>query len=160
MIIVLMGVTGAGKTTVGKALADELHWRFADADDYHSAANIAKMHAGIPLTDEDRAPWLQALHDAVVGWLAAGENVVLACSALKAAYREQLLVSPDVKLVYLRGSVELFAARLALRRDHFMNPELLRSQFETLEEPKDALTVDASLTIAQIVGEIRDQLQL
>jgi gluconokinase len=160
MIIVLMGVTGAGKTTVGKALAGDLHWRVADADDYHSAANIAKMHAGIPLTDEDRAPWLQALHGAIVSWLAAGENVVLACSALKAAYRDQLLVSPEVRLVYLRGDPSLFAARIASRHDHFMNPHLLRSQFETLEEPKDALTVDAGLSVTQIVSEIRRGLQL
>ena len=96
MIIVLMGVTGVGKTTVGQALARDLHWRFADANDYRSAANIAKMHAGIPLTDQDRAPWLQALHDATVGWLAREENLVLACSALKAAYRQRLIVSPEV----------------------------------------------------------------
>ncbi len=160
MIIVLMGVTGAGKTTVGKALAGDLSWRFADADDYHSAANIAKMRAGIPLTDEDRAPWLQALHHAVVAWLAAAESVVLACSALKAAYRDQLLISPEVRLVYLRGNVRLFAGRMASRQDHFMNPHLLRSQFETLEEPTYALTVDASLTVAQLVSEIRRGLQL
>jgi len=158
MIIVLMGVTGAGKTTVGEALAKDLGWRLADADDYHSTANIAKMRAGIPLTDEDRAPWLQALHDAVVAWLAAGENIVLACSALKATYRNLLLASPDVKLVYLRGNLELFAARMAARHNHFMNPQLLRSQLETLEEPKDALTVDASLTKQQIVAEIRGAL--
>ncbi len=160
MIILVMGVAGAGKTTAGKALAGDLGWRFADADDYHSAANIAKMHAGIPLTDEDRAPWLQVLHDAVVAWLTAEENVVLACSALKAAYRDQLLVSPDVKVVYLRGTMELFAARMASRTDHFMNPRLLLSQFETLEEPKGALTIDASQPIAQIVTEIRGALGL
>jgi len=160
MIIVLMGVTGAGKTTVGKALAGDLNWRFADADDYHSLANIAKMRAAIPLTDEDRAPWLQALRDAIVSWLAAGENVVLACSALKAAYRQQLLVSPNVKLVYLRGTRELFAARMASRHNHFMNPQLLRSQLETLEEPKGALAIDASLATQQIVAEIRGALGL
>ncbi len=160
MIIVLMGVTGAGKTTVGQALAQGLHWRFADGDDYHSAANIAKMHAGIPLTDEDRAPWLQSLHDAIVAWLADGENVVLACSALKASYRDRLLAGPEVKLVYLRATMDLIASRLALRRGHYMNPHLLSSQFETLEEPKDALTVDASLSTPQIVSEIRGALQL
>src|SRR5581483_2263579 len=102
MIVLLMGVTGAGKTTIGQALARELHWRFADADSFHSAANVAKMRAGVPLTDADRAPWLSALHDAIAAWLAAGENVVLACSALKVSYRALLLVSPEVKLVYLR----------------------------------------------------------
>lgn len=160
MIIVLMGVSGAGKTTVGQALASDLHWRFTDADEYHFAANVAKMHAGIPLTDEDRAPWLQSLHNAIVAWLAGGENVVLACSALKAAYRDLLVVSPDVKLVYLRGSMELIAARLASRHGHYMDSRLLRSQFQTIEEPKDALTIDASLTTAQIVNEIRDALAL
>lgn len=160
MIIVLMGVTGAGKTTVGQALAGELRWRFTDADEYHSAANVAKMHAGIPLTDEDRAPWLQSLHNAIVAWLAGGENVVLACSALKVAYRDRLVVSPDVKLVYLRGSMDLIASRLASRRGHYMDPHLLRSQLETLEEPRDALTIDASLPTAQIVNEIRDALAL
>ena len=156
MIILLMGVSGVGKTTVGQALAKDLGCRFADADDYHPAANIAKMHAGIALTDEDRAPWLEALHQAIVAWLAAGENVVLACSALKAAYRQQLLVSPEVKLVYLRGSMELITARLASRSGHYMNPHLLRSQFDTLEEPANALIIPADLTPAQIVDKIRD----
>src|SRR5271166_2423789 len=98
MIILLMGVTGAGKTTVGRALAKQLRWRFADADDYHSATNIAKMRAGIPLTDADRAPWLRALHDAIAQWIRGGENVVLACSALKAEYRKILVASAEVKL--------------------------------------------------------------
>lgn len=102
MLVLIMGVAGAGKTTVGRALAESLHWRFADADDYHSASNVAKMRAGIPLADADRAPWLQSLRGAIVGWIAAGENVVLACSALKAAYRDTLLAGPEVKLVYLR----------------------------------------------------------
>ena len=155
MIILLMGVTGAGKTTVGLALARQPHWHFADADDYHSAANIAKMRAGIPLTDADRASWLKALHDAIVSWLAAGKNVVLACSALKARYRELLVISPEVKLVYLRITEELAAARLADRRGHYMNPALLHSQFETLQEPHDALTIDASQPAKQIVARIR-----
>jgi len=155
MVIILMGVTGVGKTTIGSAFAQKLQWRFADGDDFHSAANIAKMHAGVPLTDEDRTPWLQSLRNAIAGWLASGENVVLACSALKASYRKVLLVSSQVKLVYLRSSFELIAGRLALRQGHYMNPHLLRSQFDTLEEPKDTLTIDAGLTVAQIVKEIR-----
>jgi gluconokinase len=155
MIIILMGVSGVGKTTIGKELAQELHWRFAEGDDFHSAANIAKMHAGIPLTDEDRAPWLQSLRSAITGWLAAGENVVLACSALKASYRETLRVGPEVKFVYLRGNYELIAQRLASRHGHYMNPHLLRSQFDTLEEPKDTVTIDVGPAVAQIVKEIR-----
>ncbi len=155
MVILLMGVTASGKTTVGRALATELGWRFADGDDYHSAANIAKMRAGIALTDEDRAPWLESLRKAILAWLAAGENVVLACSALKASYRDILLVSSDVKLVYLRASKELIAARLASRRGHYMNPKLLDSQFETLEEPQNGLTIDAGLPVNQILNRIR-----
>jgi len=155
MIIIVMGVAGVGKTTVGRALAEELHWRFADGDDFHSAANIAKMHSGVPLTDEDRVPWLQCLRDTITGCLAGRENVVLACSALKASYRKFLLVDPQVKLVYLRASFDLIAKRLVSRRGHYMNPHLLRSQFDTLEEPADILTVDAGLSVAQIVKEIR-----
>jgi gluconokinase len=155
MIILIMGVTAAGKTTVGRALAEQLHWRFADADDYHSAANVAKMRAGVPLTDEDRAPWLQSLRSAILGWIAARGNVVLACSALKASYRDILIVSPEVKLVYLRITEELAAARLAARHGHYMNPALLRSQFETLEEPRDALILDAGQSTQQIVTGIR-----
>jgi gluconokinase len=158
MIIIIMGVSGAGKTTVGQALAQKLQWRFADADDFHSAANIAKMHAGIPLTDEDRAPWLESLRNAITAWLAAGENVVLACSALKASYRDLLQVSPKVKFVFLHASFELIAERLAARKGHYMNPDLLRSQFDTLEEPKDTLTVDASSSPAHMVDEIRTAL--
>ncbi len=160
MILLLMGVSGVGKTTVGQALARELHWRFEDADDYHSPANIAKMRAGIPLTDEDRAPWLQSLHHAIVNWLAAGENVILACSALKASYRALLLVSSDVKLVYLRGSEELVASRLAARHGHYMNPHLLHSQFLTLEEPHDGLTLDAAPPTEQLVRKIRSEFHI
>lgn len=160
MVILLMGVTAAGKTTVARTLAQALDWRFADADDYHSPANVAKMRAGIPLTDEDRAPWLQSLHTAIGGWLAAGENVVLACSALKASYRDILLVTPEVKLVYLKATPELIAARLAARQGHYMNPTLLRSQFQALEEPAQALTIDAGLSTEQIVAEIRGALRL
>ena len=155
MIILIMGVTGAGKTTMGRALAESLHWRFVDADDYHSPANVAKMHAGIALTDEDRAPWLQSLRAAILGWLAAGEHIVLACSALKASYRDILVVSPHVKLVYLQISEELAATRLAARHGHYMNPTLLRSQFETLQEPRDALTIDANQPTEHLVANIR-----
>ena len=155
MILLLMGVSGAGKTTVGRALAGLLGWRFADADDFHSAANVAKMHAGISLTDADRAPWLAALHDAIAGWIAARENVVLACSALKAAYRAQLVINAKVRLVYLRVSREAVAARLAHRQHHYMNPALIDSQFAALEEPADAIAIDATLTTEEVVAKIR-----
>ncbi len=158
MIILLMGVTGAGKTTVGRALAEQLHWRFADADDFHSAANIAKMRAGIPLTDADRAPWLQSLHEAIAAWIHSGRNVVLACSALKASYRDILLVSPEVKLVYLRAGMALIAARVAARSGSYMNPQLVPSQFETLVEPQNAIVIDASATVEESVAQIRGAL--
>lgn len=160
MVILLMGVTGAGKTTVGAALAAQLHWKFADADAYHSPANVAKMRAGIALTDADREPWLAALREAIAAWVAEADNVVLACSALKAAYRCQLLIGPDVKLVYLRASRELVAERLAARTNHYMNPSLIDSQFATLEEPAEAVTVDASQPAQSIVAKIRQSLGL
>ena len=155
MIILLMGVSGVGKTTIGQHLAQELGWAFADADEFHSEANVAKMRQGIPLDDTDRAPWLQSLHDAIANWIAAGKSVVLACSALKAAYRHQLLVGPEVKLVYLHGDFDLLAQRLSTRHGHYMNPGLLRSQFDTLEAPPDAISIDVSGTVPEIVADIR-----
>jgi gluconokinase len=158
MTILIMGVAGAGKTTLGRALAAQLGWAFADADDYHSPANVAKMRAGIPLTDADRAPWLQSLHGAILGWIAAEKNVVLACSALKATYRDILLVGPEVKLVYLQVDEAVAHARLLSRSGHYMHADLVSSQFETLEEPQGALTVDASLPVNESVANIRDAL--
>jgi gluconokinase len=160
MIVILMGVSGVGKTTVGQALAAELKWGFVDADDYHSAANVAKMQAGIPLEDGDRAPWLAAMREAIEAWAEQKASVVLACSALKASYREVLVVGPEVKLVYLKAPVDVVAQRLAERHGHYMNPKLLRSQFETLEEPLDAVVVDAGQPVAELVREVRAALQV
>jgi gluconokinase len=160
MVIILMGVTGSGKTTVGLALAESLHWQFVDADDYHPPANVAKMRAGIPLDDGDRAPWLASLRDAIVGWLQAGTDVVLACSGLKQTYRDELLVNPQVKLIYLRGHPELISQRLSQRHGHYMDPKLLASQFATLEEPEGAIGVDVNAGVIGIVSEIRQALGL
>jgi gluconokinase len=160
MVIVLMGVTGSGKTTVGLALAESLHWQFVDADDFHPPANVAKMRVGIPLDDTDRAPWLASLHDAIVGWLQTATNVVLACSALKQAYREELLVNPAVKLVYLRGNPELISQRLLQRHGHYMDPKLLASQFATLEAPEGAIVADVDAEVPEIVTTIRKALTL
>lgn len=162
MVIVIMGVSGSGKTTVGKILAERLGWTFVEADDYHPAANKEKMHAGNPLNDADRAPWLAALRDRMDEANAKGENVVLACSALKHDYQHYLaLHDPEhVKYVYLHGSEELIRERIAARKGHFMNPNLLHSQFETLEPPENALQVEVSGTPEAIANEIREKLKL
>jgi gluconokinase len=160
MIVIIMGTTGSGKTTIGTLLAKRLGWEFVDADDFHPPANVEKMKHGIPLTDEDREPWLKALHDKIVEWIAEARNVVLACSALKQSYRDELRVGPDVKFVYLQGSYELFSQRVLARKGHFAKQDLLASQFATLEEPRDAITVDAAPPPEKIVAEVRRQLAL
>ena len=161
MIVVLMGVTGSGKTTVGKVLATELGWRFYDADDYHPPKNIEKMRRGIPLTDEDRKPWLHTLAGLIDSARDRGENIVLGCSALKHAYQEYLRHHLDVvRYVCLCGPPEVIQKRLASRTGHFMNPALLPSQFEILEPPKDAIRVDVTGTPDEIAGEIRRRLGL
>jgi gluconokinase len=154
MIVVLMGVTGSGKTTVGILLAKRLRWEFADADDFHSASNKEKMKHGIPLTDADRAPWLAALHRQIMRWIAEKRNAVLACSALKQNYREELWTGPEVKFVYLKGTYELIYQRLLARKGHFADQHILAAQFVDLEEPSDAITVDIGPPPEQIVDEI------
>lgn len=160
MVIILTGVSGVGKTVVGQALADRLGWAFEDADNWHPAANVEKMRSGIPLNDNDRKPWLEALNHGIREWVAAGRNTVLACSALKARYRETLRLgvqdSSSVQFVFLRASYQEIDRRLRERRGHYMPESLLRSQFEALEEPTahDAVIVDASRTLPEIVDEI------
>ena len=154
MIVVIMGVTGSGKSTVGVLLARRLGWAFADADDFHPVANIAKMTRGEPLDDADRGPWLAALRARIDVWLAEGRSAVLACSALKRAYREELLVSDAVKLVYLRGELLLIAERVAERQGHFAKGGLLAGQYRDLEEPDNAVTVDARKDPEELVAEI------
>jgi gluconokinase len=160
MIVIVMGTTGSGKTTIGSLLAKRLRWEFADGDDYHPPANVEKMEHGIPLTDADRMPWLHAIHDKIAEWIAEGRNVVLACSALKQSYRDELMVGPDVKFVYLKGSYELFFSRVLARKGHFAKQDLIASQFATLEEPSDAIAVDATPLPEAIVGEVRRRLGL
>jgi gluconokinase len=159
MIVVVMGVTGAGKTTVGRLLARALGCDFLDADDYHPAANVAKMRAGQPLTDEDRAPWLARLNEALAGYSSRSAGAVLACSALKQRYRERLFAGvPDGRLVYLRGTEGEIASRLAARRGHYMNPALLDSQFAALEEPANAIVADVAGTPEAIAAAILREL--
>jgi gluconokinase len=161
--VIVFGVSGAGKTTIGKLLAEQLGWRFYEGDDFHPRANIEKMRSGRPLTDEDRWPWLERLREQITRSIAAKENAVLACSALKRAYRDRLRVSDDVKFVFLRGDYALIAEQLCQRRGHFMNPELLRSQFADLEQPEpdeDVLTSELGWTPQELVEEIKTKLHL
>ncbi len=153
-----MGVTGSGKTTVGRLLAEHLGWTYFDADDFHSETNIKRMRSGIPLTDDDRRLWLARLRELVRDCLLRNENAVLACSALKESYRKFLLIDERVKLVYLKGDYEMIRERLTERRDHYMDPALLHSQFETLEEPSESLLINASSEPREILDMIKDGL--
>lgn len=158
MIVIVMGVVGAGKTTVGCLLADQLGWQFADADDYHSPENKERIHHGIPLTDADRSPWLRRLRAEIENWIAQGKNVVLACSALKRTYREELYAGPEVRFVFLKGNAAVIGPRLRARKNHFADDKILASQLADLEEPKNALTVGIDQSPAQIVAGIRQRL--
>ncbi|RXH54966.1 gluconokinase [Granulicella sibirica] len=162
MIVVMMGVQGSGKSTIGTLLAKKMDAAFADGDDYHSAANKQKMASGQPLTDEDRQPWLETLNGVLKGWFGGAGKGVLACSALKESYRKTLaagMPEGSVKFVILEGSKELFAERLAHRHHEFMNPKLLDSQFATLENPKDAIHAVNDRTPDEVVDGILGQLQ-
>ena len=155
-----MGVCGSGKTTVGEILAQELAWPFFDADDFHPQANVAKMASGQPLTDADRWPWLDGIAEEMRRVLARGGHAVLACSALKDAYRSRLQRAGDVRIVYLKGDQPTIAARLAERHHKYMPASLLPSQFAALEEPADAVVVDIRQSIPAQVKHIRDAFAL
>lgn len=158
MIILMMGVTGAGKTTVGSQLAQQLGWQFADADSFHPASNVEKMRHAVPLTDADRIPWLEAIHQQMVRWQADNTDGIITCSALKQSYRELLLHGVAVKLVYLQGSQAVIAARVSQRQGHFAPAQLVASQFADLQEPSDALVVQVDQAPEEIVAEIRHRL--
>lgn len=155
MIVLLMGVSGSGKTTIGREVACTLGWEFYEADDLHPQTNIEKMMHGIPLTDEDREPWLTAVRALIEDLDTAGADAVVACSALKESYRRRLLGDiTESAIIYLRGSPELIARRLNNRTGHFMPADLLQSQFDALEEPSSAITIDVHQPVAEIVHEI------
>lgn len=149
-----MGVSGSGKSTVGAALGRALGWPFFDGDKFHSQDNVDKMAQGVPLTDADRAPWLQRLNQLLADKLAAGQSIVLACSALKESYRHTLQGDLDVSFVYLKGSFDLIDSRLKGRPGHYMPPGLLRSQFDELEEPAKAVAVDVKKSVDELVPEV------
>ena len=158
--IVVMGVSGSGKTTVGRLLAQRLGWEFADADSFHSAQNISKMREGIPLSDPDRWPWLETLRQLIVERLDGGKSLVLACSALKDEYRRALTGGDErVSFVYLKGSRELILSRLEGRIGHYMKPELLESQFQALEEPNDATILDVARPPAELAAQAERQVR-
>jgi gluconokinase len=160
MVVIVMGVTGSGKSTVGGRLAADLGWPFHDADSFHPPENIARMSRGIALTDADRLPWLEAIRARIDEVLAAGGSAVIACSALKKTYRDVLGEGlPGIRFVYLRGDEPLLAERLRHRVGHFMPPRLLRSQLETLEEPESALRVEIALPLAAQARRIRAELK-
>ena len=155
-----MGVSGTGKSTIGKLLSDRTGWDFADADDFHPPKNIKKMNRGIPLEDGDRLPWLKKLHEQISQTISENRSGILACSALKSQYRQILRGESDkVVFIYLAGDYDSIQARIQQRQGHFMNPDLLLSQFETLEEPEDALFIDVCLTPDRIIDEILSRIQ-
>jgi gluconokinase len=155
MIVIVMGVSGSGKTSVGRLLAERLGWAFYDADDFHPAGNIEKMRHGVPLTDADRADWLTALAELLSQCLATGQSSVLACSALKHSYRRQLHIDPHcIQFVYLKGEYAIIWERMQQRKDHYMAPAMLASQLAILEEPDDAITMDIAQPVEQIVAEL------
>ena len=155
-----MGVAGCGKSTIGSMLAHELGWDFYDADDFHSESNRIKMAQNIPLTDEDRASWLDSLRSLIGQNIQNEKPIVLACSALKKSYRDILMINEQVEFIYLRGTYEQIEARLLQRSGHFMSAKMLASQFDILEEPQDALAIDISHTPHEIISLIRKRLAL
>lgn len=155
-----MGVSGAGKTTVGRLLAAQLGWDFADADDCHSAANVEKMRNGVPLTDADRGPWLETIREMIATAIKEGQNMILACSALKRSYRDLLQVGPEVRFVCLKAPPAVLHKRLHARLDHFMTEQMLASQLATLEEANLALVIDVSPSPEEIVSKIRAAVSL
>ena len=151
----IMGVSGSGKSTLGKALAQKLGWEFFDADDFHSVENIAKMSAGIPLTDLDRAPWLEALNNLLLSTLLDAHHPVLACSALREKYRTRLLAGVEgMTVIHLKGSYEVIRSRLMAREGHYMKDSLLQSQFDALEEPENAIFLDVSMPLGKMLDTI------
>ena len=160
-VIILMGVSSSGKSTIGSALAKRLGWHFFDGDEFHSEGNVQKMAQGEPLTDEDREPWLSDLHDVISEQIALDKPAIIACSALKQDYRDQLLEgNENAQIVYLRGNFDMIYQRIKNRHKHYMKAEMLQSQFEDLEEPTNALVVNIDQSVESIINQIIIELSL
>jgi gluconokinase len=158
MIFIVMGVSGSGKTTVGKAVSNKFGWKYYEGDEYHPAENVEKMKNWIPLNDEDRLPWLLSLRKVIEEAISKRENIVISCSALKEAYRKILKVSEEVKFIYLKGSYDLIRKRMEERIPHFFKPEMLKSQFDVLKEPQQAIEIDISKSSESIIGDLIDKI--
>ena len=159
MVLILMGVAGCGKTSVGRMLAERLRWKYYEGDEYHPKENVEKMSNGIPLNDQDRMPWLLMLRTIIKDALSHNENIILSSSALKEAYRKILKVNNQIKFIYLKGSYDLIESRMKLRKDHFMKSGMLKSQFEALEEPADAIVIDIDQPLEKIVEIILQKIK-
>jgi gluconokinase len=161
LILILMGVSGCGKTTIGELLAQSLGWVFYDGDKFHPSVNVEKMSLGIPLTDEDRSAWLDILKGIIENQISRNEPAIMACSALKRAYRNHLQVDSEiVQFIYLKGTYNLIEKRMLSRKGHYMKAQMLKSQFETLEEPENALTLDINQDPHELVEEIKLYFQI
>ncbi|MHB1688346.1 MAG: gluconokinase [Ignavibacteriaceae bacterium] len=159
MVLIIMGVSGSGKTTIGKLLSDKLGWRFYEGDEYHPKENIEKMKNGISLNDEDRKPWLMKLRSIIEESISKKNNIIISCSALKESYRKILQVNNEVNFVYLKGSFEMVEKRMKEREDHFMKPGMLQSQFDALDEPKNAIIVDIENSSEKITINILNKIK-
>ena len=159
MIFIVMGVSGSGKSTVGKAVSKELGWKFYEGDEYHPAENVQKMKTGIPLNDEDRLPWLLSLRKIIGDAIEKKENIIISCSALKKVYRNILQVNNQVVFIYLKGNYDFIRERMEKRANHFFKPALLKSQFETLEEPEGAIEIDISVSAESITKELVNRIK-
>jgi gluconokinase len=153
MIFIVMGVSGSGKSTVGKAVSKKFGWRFYEGDEYHPVENVEKMKNGFPLNDDDRLPWLISLRNIIEQAIEKKENIVISCSALKEAYRKILKVNDEVRFIYLKGSYDLIRKRMEARENHFFKPDMLKSQFDTMEEPDDAVVIDISGSTQKIIDD-------
>jgi gluconokinase len=154
MIFIIMGVSGSGKSTIGEAVSSKLGWKYYEGDNFHPAANIEKMKNGIPLNDDDRMPWLNSIRKVIEEAISRHESIIISCSALKEKYRAILKVDDGVGLIYLKGSYDLIKKRMEERTDHFFKPEMLKSQFDALEEPADAVQIDISNSPGMIIKEV------